>query len=328
MQLHPLTVLWLLVFLASGLTPAAAQTSGDIVVGDMTLHISDSWTAQVFHITDQLSDWSPYSHHQYIRWAKKSLRLTTEDSAVLSRYAAVRKGHRNSDDFDHSFLVDGSIEQATAAAVAQRRLSPDEGKQVQGCLLYFASRLALLRDTAKAQVNAFYRRYAVHRAAMDSFLQHILYFTESQDKITIPVFLVVNPEDGSGGGEANGGRLVIELQQHPDPLPFVAHESFHLLLVPHLVTLKALADSANVDWQVINEGMAYALEGLLEDPDLLPGFLVQFIAAGRTIADPYVKFYMAAIVFRPMMRKALADGKTISTFIPEVIAKWKTLGIR
>ena len=88
MRVHTLTALLFLVSVLS----AAAQTTRDIVVGDMTLHISNSWTAQVFHITDQLSDWSPYSHHQYIRWAKKRLHLTAEDSAVLSHKQLLAKG--------------------------------------------------------------------------------------------------------------------------------------------------------------------------------------------------------------------------------------------
>jgi hypothetical protein len=323
MRTSSLTTLLLWIFLPIALS---AQTSGDIIVEDLTLHISNSWTAQVFHITDQLSNWSPYTHRQYIRWAKKRLHLTADDSIMLSRYVVLRKAHtHNSDDFDHSFLVDGSIEQAAAAAVDQNRLSESEAKQAQEVLQYFSSRLSILRDTATSQVDRFYKRYAAHRQEMEPFLKKVIHFTESQGKISIPVFLVVNPEEGSGGGEANGGRLVVELQQKPDPLVFLVHESFHQLLRPHQEALKAMADSANVDWQVINEGMAYAIEGLMEDPDLLPNLLVHYIADGRTTADPYVRFYMAAILFRPMLREALTNGETVSAFLPKAIARWKSL---
>jgi hypothetical protein len=54
----------------------------------------------------------------------------------------------------------------------------------------------------------------------------------------------------------------------------------------------------------------------MEDPDQLTGFLVDMPAAGRSPKDAYVKFYMAAIKFRPMRREGLAKGETITNSQP------------
>ncbi|MGH7647296.1 MAG: hypothetical protein ACREND_04210 [Gemmatimonadaceae bacterium] len=86
------------------------------------------------------------------------------------------------------------------------------------------------------------------------------------------MYIVSNPEATSGGGEANGGRLVIEVPS-PAPTGFVLHESLHFLLA-------------------------------------------------------HVQSYGMAIVIQPILRAALANGESVEAFLPQAIARWRTVSPR
>ncbi|MCW3118670.1 MAG: hypothetical protein JWM28_2752 [Chitinophagaceae bacterium] len=296
-----------------------------IDIGGMTLVISGSWTAQVFHIVDQLSEWNQYAHRQYIRWASKTLILNQQDRDLLGRHAALRKAHTNSDDFDQSFLTDMSIDDAATASVNAKRLSSSEAVQEQEILSYFSIRLEVLRQLSALQVGSFYKRLEAQKALTGAFVKKLRNFTQTKGKLIVPVFLVVNPEDGSGGGEANGGRLVIEVQEHPDPLSGLIHESLHWLLAPYKEQIKTAADSVGIGWQVLNEGIAYAMApGLIEDAgaaDPLADALVRNVSQGKSSADQYTQFYMTALLIRPLLRSALQNGENINSFLPKAIDK-------
>jgi len=331
-SMHPHTKILLAVSTFASLAfPTTASTQNNerlVELNCLNFKISDSWTAQVFHIVDQLSEWSQYTHHQYIRWAKKKMQLNKDDSAMLHQHALLRQAHEISDDFDKSFLVNAPIEKAIAAAIVEKRLTEEEGIKEQSVLLYFSKRLSALQDTAVRQVTGFYKNLDAATMTMTSFIKKICDFTATKEKLTVPVFIVANPENGNGGGEANGGRLVIELQDSSYTWPVLIHESFHFLLRPYMEQVKAMSDSAQVDWQVINEGLAYAMAGLLEDVDRLPNALVVNIARGKGLPDWYTQFYMAGLVFRPMLRIALEKGETITGFLPWAIRRWKQVNGR
>jgi hypothetical protein len=59
------------------------------------LTISESQTAQLFHIVDQLSQWDQYTHththKQYVRWAVKSLPLDDDDHRFLQQHVELRR---------------------------------------------------------------------------------------------------------------------------------------------------------------------------------------------------------------------------------------------
>ena len=244
---------------------------------------------------------------------------------MLHQHAMLRQEHANSVDFDKSFLVDESIENASAAAIIANRLSLAEAKKEEAILLYFSTRFTLLHDMALSQVNTFYKNLTTHKVEVAAFMKKACDFTETKSKVIVPVFLVANPDNGNGGGEANGGRLVIELQDSSYVMPSLIHESLHFLLNPHIEQIKTASDSAQADWQVISEGIAYAMEGLVEDADRLPNALIWNLTHGGLLSDRYTQFYMAGITFRPILRTALEEGETITTFLPKIIKVWKQI---
>src|SRR3954469_12641818 len=78
-------------------------------MGGMVLSLSDSPTAQVFHIVDQLSQWDVYTHGQYARWAKETHLLDEVDNELLRQHAEMRKKRGWGQGFEQTFLVDDSI---------------------------------------------------------------------------------------------------------------------------------------------------------------------------------------------------------------------------
>jgi hypothetical protein len=46
------------------------------------------------------------------------------------------------------------------------------------------------------------------------------------------------------------------------------------------------------------------------------------------LSDPFLQFQQVGAVIRPLLRAALAHNETITMFLPEVIAKWRSLASR
>jgi hypothetical protein len=57
-----------------GTSTSSAQTEV-LNLGGVIISVSDSRTAQVFHIVDQMSQWDSGVHHGYVRWATRTLNL-------------------------------------------------------------------------------------------------------------------------------------------------------------------------------------------------------------------------------------------------------------
>ena len=298
----------------------------DVDLGGAVLVVSDARTAQVFHIVDQLSQWDQYAHKQYVRWAKTHLTLTTADSGLLEQHAALRRARGWGNGFEQAFLVDLSIDAAAQRAVDLHLLSAKESEEEKAILLHFAPMLDSLRRAEAPRIAAFRQRLEAERERLAPVVQELARFTGTRTPPRIPVFLVANPEENSGGGEGNGGRLVIEVPS-PDPMGFLLHESLHTFIAPHAEEIKAAADSAGLGFDMLNEGIVYAFApGITDDPqqtDLLAEQAARFLVRGSTPSDPYVQSYAMAIAIRPVLRASLARGDSFETFLPKAIARWR-----
>src|SRR5215510_3325641 len=108
----------LLVIMILTTVPTVNAQTVEVDLGDLLLTVSDSSTAQVFHIVDQLSEWDQYAHKQYGRWAARELALGDEDRRLLQRHAELRRVRGWGKGFEQAFLVDASIDRAAMDAVA------------------------------------------------------------------------------------------------------------------------------------------------------------------------------------------------------------------
>jgi hypothetical protein len=318
----------LLLAAAAG-APAAPRAAGPakLDLGGVVLVVSDSTTAQVFHIVDQLSEWDAYAHRQYGRWARKTLALTDEDRDLLQKHAALRRARGWGNGFDQAFLVEGPVDAAAARAVDAGLLTAAEASSEAAILDHFAPRLAPLLAQGSGPIEAFGARLSGERTRLRPIVTQLAAFAESTTVPEVPVFLVANPEADSGGGEANGGRIVVEVPS-PDPMGFLLHEALHTLVRPHLDAIRAAAASAGIGWEALNEGVAYAFApGLTDDParvDLLAEQLVAFLRRGTPSSDATAQAYMIAAVIRPLLRESMQKGETLTAFLPKAVQKWRS----
>jgi hypothetical protein len=135
--------------------PVLAAQSTDIDLGPMVLTVSESWTAQVFHIVDQLSQWDQYAHKQYVRWARTRLTLSPQDSAMLRRHAALRRARGWGNGFEQAFIVDMPIDSAARHAIDSGLLTAAEANEERTILLHFAPELEPLRRAEQTRLDAF-----------------------------------------------------------------------------------------------------------------------------------------------------------------------------
>ena len=310
-------------FVAPSVCNAASHT---IAFPRFELVISESRTAQLFHIVDQLSGWDQYTHKQYVRWAAKSSPLNDEDKRFLQQHVELRHRYGWGSALEKAFLVDEPLDTATRDAVQHGLLTRAEAAEERDILKHFAARLAPLMQQQKPVMDRFIRQLNQDHARLAPTITELLSFCEIRHNISVPVFLVANPNDKNGGGEANAGRLVLELPS-PDPRSFLLHEALHLILASHHDEIEAAAKASGLPFESVNEAIAYAFApGLTEDgtgDDLLADEVVRMELRATKPTDPYLQFYSMALVIRPLLRQALRKHESFSKFLPKAIQKWK-----
>jgi len=306
----------------------AQAEATEIQFGQFSITLSESWTAQVFHMVDQLAQWDESSHKAYSRWARTNLSFDAEDRRLLEKHGEMRRARGWGKGFEQAFLVEDSIELAAVKAVDQNILSAEEAESERVILSHFAPKLIALRDQQQRKVDAFRAGLLSERQRLLPWFEKLIRFTQTTTDVNVPVYLVANSEEGSGGGEANGGRIVVEVPS-PSPMGFLLHESLHVLLEPHLSEIRTVAESAGIRWQDFNEGIVYALApGLTDDPavvDSLAEQVARYLVRRTPPTDAYAQSYMIASVIRPVLRASIDAGETLPQFLPKAIAKWRSV---
>jgi hypothetical protein len=311
--------------------PVANAQTVEVDFGGLVLSVSSSPTAQVFHIVDQLAEWDQYAHKAYGRWAAKTQFLNDEDRRLLQQHAELRRARGWGKGFEQAFLVNDSIDAAASNAIAAGLLSSAEATTEQNILNHFSPKLAPLIEQHRERINAFRNQLVADRARLTPLIQKLAHFAETTSPLRVPVFLVANTEENSGGGGANGGRLVVEVPG-PDSMGFLLHEALHVFLAPHAEAIRTAAASAGLGFQALNEGIAYALSpGLTDDnrqADYLAETLVRAVIRGTASSDAYVQSAMVASVIRPLLRASLDQGETLSAFLPKAASRWRAAAPR
>jgi hypothetical protein len=319
----------LLVAVIGASSPAWAETV-EIDFGSVVLVVSDSTTAQVFHIVDQLSEWDAFTHRQYGRWARTALTRDQEYRRLLQQHAELRRARGRGKGFEEAFLVEDSIAAAADRAGKSGVLSPAEAAAERVILEYFAPLVAGLIAERRESLLSFRSRLLGDRERLRPWIDRLVRLAELKGTIRVPVFLIANPDPSGGGGGANGGRLVVELPS-PDPASFLLHETLHVVLAPHAATIRAAAESAALSGQTLNEAIAYAFApGLTGEAgrDLLAEGLAGYMIRGTPATDAYAQYHMMAAVIRPLLRAALDNGEPLGVFLGKAVERWRTIAPR
>lgn len=316
----------LVFLLAIGLPARAAEER--IEVGPLRLDVYISRTATLFHVVDQLSEWSYYCHRQY---GRAFAPFSDADRAVLAKHKVVRSAHSWGKGLEQTFYSPLPLEAAIQNGIAQGWLSPDEAATEHDGLLHFAPRIDALLTTQASALAAFRDRL---RHELESRAQVIAEFARFTGKSpdVVPVYLLPNPDAQNMGGGYNGDRLTIEIPTAADAVPTALHELFHAFLDTRRSDLEsAVAGVPGLDAETLNEGLADAFSpGLVHrgptDDDPLAKTVGEEFAAGKPSSDAFTRHNRYALALRPLLKDALSDGRqTLSTFLPRAIDVWRAL---
>ena len=76
-------------------------------------------------------------------------------------------------------------------------------------------------------------------------------------------------------------------------------------------------------------GIAHTFSpGLTDDPladDRLASTAARFLSRGAPATDLYVQSNMMALTIRPLLRASLANGETITAFMPRAVKSWRSV---
>ncbi len=145
-------------------------------------------------------------------------------------------------------------------------------------------------------LKQFVQQLQAKRSDMSDFANNASQFVGGA-KLTIPVYLMANPDERNCGGGFNGGRLTLEIAKNYDMYPTLLHELFHAFIRTKQELIDRVAKSTpGLDEETLSEGLAYAYNpGLIQagnsgQTDQLLSTVARYTAQGSSLSDSYTRF--------------------------------------
>ncbi len=294
------------------------ELDADVVIFD----ISKSETAQIFHVCDQLSQWSPFMHRQYARWAAEKNLFGDRENKALQAHRALREKLRYGK-LDELFYTTASVKDALARA--QAVLSPEDLAIERELFDALTPVVLPLIESKKGAVDELRAQVMGDGPRLAKMMSDFVFFTEmTVPKEHVPLWLVPSPDKRSGGGGYNGGQMVLEASDGAQDI--LLHESLHFVLNRRMGDLKeeASACGAGLDAQTLSEGIAYALyPGIVGRPSALDETIAHLAYENRAASFPYVRFNRLGRALVPLLDAALRDKTTLTQMLPAACDAWK-----
>jgi hypothetical protein len=298
--------------------------------GPLTLEIQVSKTAHLFHVVDQISQWSEFCHRQYARYFEAlDGGLNAADRDRLAQHTTLRKAHGWGGGLEQTLYTAVDLETALAQGVQAGWLTESEAQTERGVLKHFQPRIERLLSEERPVLDAFREQLSAQQTNLAAFAQTLSRFVGGA-KITVPVYLMANPDDTMIGGGYNGERLTLEVPRKRDAYPSLLHELFHAFFRTRQNDLEHVAGTASgLNAETLSEGLAYAYNpGIIRatDRDPLLDTVAGYLAQGASLSDAYTRFNTYGLALRPLLKDALADPRqTLETFLPRTIDAWLVL---
>jgi len=310
----------------------AAQTNADyrVQAGALRLEIYISETAHMFHIVDQISQWSEFCHRQYVTYFEGlEGGINEQDKELLAQHRAIRRVHGWGQGLEQTFYTPLDLDSALALAVKEGRLTEEEARTEQRILTHFKERAEHLMLQESPTLKSFVQKLLAEEPNLTTFADDVSRFVGST-KLTIPVYLFANPDDRNCGGGFNGGRLTLEIARNYDMYPTLLHELFHAFIKTRQEAIDKAARSApGLDAETLSEGLAYAYSPRIihtDDSDKLLAAARGFMSRGSSLGDSYTRFNLYGLALRPLLKEALYDKQqSLEDFLPRAIDAWLVL---
>src|SRR5262245_6202892 len=311
---------------AGAAAPVAASADAVVDAGAMKLEVHVSRTANRFHVVDQISEWSRYCHSQY----REALGASSPaDAAMLGRHRGVREKRGWGGGLEQTFYAPLDLDAAIREGVARGHLTEKEAAAERAVLLHFADRVDALLEKERPRLEAFARRIEGERDALRAFAAKVSRFCGGA-AVTVPVYLIANPAERDLGGGYNGDRLTLEIPHAYDAMPTLLHEAMHAFVQTQRDALEAaIARAPSLDFETLNEGIAYALNPGLYHPDPGTDPLAASVALDLAQGAPFeslARYRRFGLALRPLLRETLDDPeRTIGDFLPRALDAWRAL---
>jgi hypothetical protein len=228
--------------------------------GPLKLDVYISETAPVFHVVDQISQWSEFSHRQYVRYFKAlDGGLSEDDLKVLAEHAEIRRAHGWGRGPEQAFYTPLGLDEALKAGVAHGDLTNEEAETERRVFQYFRPRVQRMISEG-GYLDGFVHELVERQAELAAFATETARFIGASPAEAIPFYLIADPDDTNMGGGYNGGKLTLEIPRKRDAYPTVLHELFHAFAELKKDSLKAaIRPVPGLDFETLNEGLAYAV---------------------------------------------------------------------
>lgn len=297
--------------------------------GPLKLDVYISETAQLFHVVDQISQWSEFSHPQYVRYFESRGGLSESDLRILGEHVAIRKRYGWGRGPEQVFYTPLDLDEALKAGVASGYLTNAEADTERRVLTYFRPRVERLVSESRP-LDEFVREFARQQSNLAAFAKEAARFVGKSPSKPIPFYVIADPDDANMGGGYNGGKLTLEIPRKRDVYPTVLHELFHAFVETKKAEVENTARSVpGLDFQTLNEALAYAISPGLHhtgDSDQLQAKVSAYIANGSPLSDSYTRFNFFALALRPLLKEALEDpNQNLESFLPRAADAWLVL---
>ncbi len=312
-------------------TLLAQPTEPEVIdAGALKLHIYISRTAHLFHIVDQLSEWSEFCHPQYRQYFQGLPGgLSNRDQQLLIKHAELRKVLTWGEGLEQTFYTSLDLDAALDRGISCGYLTKQQAEVEREVFTHFATRIESLILQEKKTLISFRQRIHDKENELREFAEKLSYFC-GYVKVSVPMYLITNPSPNMVGGGYNGKRLTLEIPSNCDAFPSLLHELTHSFLETQRSHFeKAVQNINELDCMTLNEGIAYAISpGLfhVSTGDPLLRRVKEDLLAGKPLSDNYTRFNRFGLALRPLLRKALEeDQQTLDEFLLRAVDAWCVL---
>lgn len=297
----------------------------------MAVHISR--TSHLFHIVDQISEWSEFCHRQYIHYFKDlNAGLSARDKELLAEHNSVRKERSWGGGLEQTFYTSLNLEQAIDFGLKEGSLTPEQAYIEGRVFLHFAPRIEKLMKDEMNTLILFQEKLFQERTRLHTFTKQVSRFCNNV-RPTVPVYLIANPDKRHFGGGFNGGRLTLEIPQARDAFPLFLHELMHAFLDTQKEKLIRFANAVeDLELETLSEGIAYALSpGIIhagpEGSDPLLEEASRDIKEKKSFwQNSYARFRHFGLALRPALKDALKDERqSLESFLPLAHNTWNAM---
>jgi hypothetical protein len=314
-------------------TVALGNDEGRLEAGPLTLDLYISKTANLFHAVDQIAQWSEFCHTQYVPYFQGLAGgIGKEDQDLLAQHCAIRRVHSWGGGLEQTLYAPDDLETALARGVQEGYLSQEEAQQERRILTHFQDRVERLMTAEAPTLQRFVQQLQARKPDLVTFANDLSRFVGGAE-ITVPVFLIANPDEYTCGGGVNGGRLTIEIGKSCDAYPILLHELFHAFVQTKQELIERAAHAVpGLNVETLGEGLAHAYSpGLFpaansDETDQLSTMVAGFRAQGLSLQDARTRFRSYGLALRPLLKDALADKRqTLEAFLPRATDAWLVL---